>query len=143
MGASSRVANSTQLVFCKENVTPDLITRLLGLIPSKSVKVGDLAEHENGYRYSSHLGIWKLDLPNASSDDPVEDQIGQWIELLQPRLNALCRLKELGYSPYLDCMAKTSTLSLCIEAELLGQLGKLNISLSIWLYEPSEAPPTP
>ncbi|MCC6142063.1 MAG: DUF4279 domain-containing protein [Nitrospira sp.] len=143
MSASSRVANSTQLVFCRENVNPDLVTRLLGLIPSISVKVGDLAEHENGHQYSSHLGIWKLDLPTASSDDPVEDQIGQWIELLQPRLKALCQLKELGYSPYLDCMAKTKSLSLCIEPELLGQLSKLNISLSIWLYEPSGASSAP
>jgi len=35
MNASSRVANSTQLVFCKENVNPDLVTRLLDLTPLK------------------------------------------------------------------------------------------------------------
>lgn len=137
MNVSARVANSTQLVFCKENVNPDLVPRLLDLAPSNSVKVGDPAQNENGHRYSSHRGIWKLDLPNATPDDPVEDQIGKWIELLQPRLKALRQLKELGYSPYLDCMAKTRSLSLCIEPELLQQLGELNIALSIWLYEPS------
>lgn len=135
MNASAKIENSTQLVFCREDVDPDMVTRLLDLTPSESVKVGDSVEDENGHRYSSHLGIWKLDLPNVNINHTVEDQIGHWIALLQPRSAALSHLKGLGYSPYLSCKAAPGSLSLCIEPELLVRLGNLNIALSIWLYE--------
>lgn len=140
MNASAKEGNSTQLVFCRPEVTPEVITDLLGLTPTQSIRVGDAVEYENGHRRSSHLGIWKLDLPNANSDHTVEDQIGQWIELLQPRSSALSQLKELGYHPYLDCKAAPASLSLCIEPALLLQLGELNICLSVWLYEQSPFP---
>jgi FMN phosphatase YigB (HAD superfamily) len=127
--------SSTQLVFCSTDVKPEVITDLLGLTPSHSVSVGDTVEYENGHRRSSHLGIWKLDLPNANSEHTVEEQLAQWIDLLRPRSSALSQLKELGYRPYLDCKAGVGSLSLCIEPLLLMQLGELNVCLSVWLYE--------
>lgn len=142
MNASAKIENSTQLVFCREDVNPDMVTRLLDLTSSQSVKVGDSVEYENGHRYSSRLGIWKLDLPNANMNHTIEDQIGHWIEFLQPRSAALSHLKGLGYRPYLDCKAAPGSLSLCVVPELLVRLGELNISLSVWLYEqPSSSLP--
>ncbi|WP_398312393.1 DUF4279 domain-containing protein [Zoogloea sp.] len=132
---SESTANTTQLVFCSEDVNPDDVTRLLDLTPTQSVKVSDSAEYENGHRYISHLGIWKLELLNANVDHTIEEQIDQWIDLLSPRSEALSHLKGLGYRPYLDCKAASGSLSLCIEPELLVRLGELNISLSVWLYE--------
>ena len=135
MDASVQIENSTQLVFCRENVNPEVVTQLLNLSPSESVKVGDPAEYQNGHRYTSHLGIWKLNFPNSSLGLTVEDQISQWLELLKPKSAALNQLKNEGYCPYLDCKAAPGSLSLCVDPELLVGLGELNIALSVWLYE--------
>ncbi|MBB3181812.1 hypothetical protein FHW64_006253 [Variovorax sp. Sphag1AA] len=55
----------------------------------------------------------------------------------------MCWKKELGsrlgrqggYAPYLDCRAASRSLSLCIDPEVLTELGALGIALSVWLYE--------
>ena len=129
------IRNATQLVFCCENVDPDVVSQKLHLAPSESVKVGEPAEHLNGARYISHLGTWKLNLPKANADQTVEEQIGLWVELLRPKSLALNELRRMGNCPYLDCKAEAGSLSLCIEPNLLASLGELNVSLSIWLYE--------
>ena len=129
--------NSTQLIFCNKDVNPNDVTRLLGLTPSESVSVGDTAVRDNGHQYISHLGIWKHHLINADFTHTVEEQIAQWLKLLEPKSAALSQLKALGYRPYLDCKADQGSLSLCVEPDLLVQLGKLNIALSVWLYEQS------
>ena len=136
----SNFENITQLVFCRENVDPDLVTRLLDLKPSEARRVGDPAVHMNGAQYISHLGLWKLILPNCDPQSTVEQQIELWIDLLRPRSVALAQLREMDYSPYLDCKAEARSLSLCIEPESLRLLGELHISLSVWLYEQSHAP---
>jgi len=127
--------NVTHLVFCREDVEPDVVTRILGLEPTESVRVGDPAKYDNGSEYSSHLGIWKLELEDANLSETVEDQISRWVSLLEPKIEQLNQLKELGYSPYLDCIAEPDSLSLCIAPCSLLKLGELNISLSVWLYE--------
>lgn len=135
MNLAAATGNATQLVFCRENVDPDVVSRMLDLAPSESMKVGEPAEHLNGARYISHLGTWKLNLPKANADQTVEEQIGLWVELLRPKSLALSELRGMGYCPYLDCKAEAGSLSLCIEPDLLALLGELNVSLSIWLYE--------
>jgi Domain of unknown function (DUF4279) len=135
MTRSATLGNTTQLVFCRENVDPDVVTRMLTLAPTVSEKIGESAERSDGSKYLAHLGTWKLDLPNSAPTDTVEEQIASWIELLLPRTSALGKLREMGYCPYLDCRAEAGSLSLCIQPELLGSLGALNVSLSIWLYE--------
>jgi hypothetical protein len=138
MGNTPRISNYTELVFCRENVDPQVISLVLGLSPYKSVRVGDTSEDQSGGGYVSHLGIWKLALPDTNEVDTVEDQIVRWLEMLEPRSPALSELEERGYSPYLDCQAGQGALSLCIDPDLLVRLGKLGIALSIWLYEKSE-----
>lgn len=135
MNLAAAIGNATQLVFCRENVDPDLVSQMLDLAPTESVKVGESAEHLNGAQYISHLGTWKLNLPESNPDQTVEEQIGLWVELLRPKSLALNQLRGMGYSPYLDCKAEAGSLSLCIEPELLASLGEMNVSLSIWLYE--------
>lgn len=135
MKLAAATGNATQLVFCRENVDPDVVSRMLDLAPSESIKVGEPAKHLNGARYTSHLGTWKLNLPKANSDQTVEEQIGFWVELLRPKSLALNELIGMGYTPYLDCKAEAGSLSLCIEPDLLASLGELNVSLSVWLYE--------
>ena len=135
MNLAATTGNVTQFVFCRENVDPDVVSQMLDLAPSESVKVGESAEHLNGARYISHLGTWKLNMPKANPDQTVEEQIGLWIELLRPKSLALNELRGMGYCPYMDCKAEAGSLSLCIEPNLLSSLGELNVSLSIWLYE--------
>ena len=137
MNLATATGNATQLVFCRENVDPDVVSRMLELAPSESVKVGEPAVHLNGERYISHLGTWKFNLPSAKEDQTIEEQIGLWVELLRPKTLALNELRGMGYCPYLDCKAEAGSLSLCIEPDLLASLGELNVSLSIWLYEQS------
>lgn len=132
--------NATQLAFCRENVDPDVVSRLLELTPSEALKVGGSAVDLNGAPYVSHLGSWKLNLPNCDFQNTVEEQIALWIELLRPKSQALAQLREMDYSPYLDCKAETGYLSLCIEPKSLKALGELHVSLSVWLYEQSHAP---
>ena len=130
-------SNSTQLVFCRENVDPDIVSKLLDMAPSEAVRVGELIGVDGR---ASHLGIWKLDLPN-SSEQTVEEQISRWVALLRPNSTGLSRLRDMGYAPYLDCQAEAGSLSLCIEPDSLVSLGQLKISLSIWLYEKPRAQP--
>ena len=139
LNKSTIAGNSTQLVFCRENVDPNVVTRLLELTPTESLQVGDSARYSNGHPYKSRVGLWKLDLPNADPDQCVEEQVAKWLDLLQPRAVAFRALKELDYHCYLDCKAASGSLSLCIEPELLSQLGMLRISLSVWLYEQESA----
>ena len=135
------LGNSTQLVFCRENVDPDVISSMLELTPTEALKVGDPAVHVNGAPYVSHLGLWKLTLPNCDSRNTVEEQIALWIELLRPRSRALARFREMDYAPYLDCKAEAGSLSLCIEPDSLKALGDLHVSLSVWLFEQPHATP--
>lgn len=135
MGNIPQSTNSTQLVFCSENVDPSEVNQLLGLSPSEAVCVGEPLNYGNGYTRSSHLGIWKSDLPEGCGTDSVEEQILQWLALLEPRIDAFKQLHKEGHRPYLDCKAAGGSLSLCIDPEVLVRLGTLNVSLSIWLYE--------
>jgi hypothetical protein len=127
--------NQTQLVFCRENVDPEFVTRLLGFSPSVALKVGDITTIWGGPETPSQMGIWKLDLPSLTSADTVEEQLAQWVNLLNPKARALADLRAADYAPYIDCKAERGSLSLCVEPELLSALGRLGVSLSIWLYE--------
>lgn len=127
--------NMTQLAFCRDNVDPDVVTRRLGLMPSESTKIGETAEHLNGLPYKSQLGTWKLNLPNADQGQPIEEQIGHWISLLQHKTPALKQLRDMGYTSYLDCRSEAGSLSLCIEPIHLTALGEMGVSPSIWLFE--------
>jgi hypothetical protein len=130
------IGNETYLVFCRDNVDPDVVTRILELSPSESLHVGDTGHYEwNGQPYVSQVGLWKLRLPGADNTQRVEDQISGWIELLRPKSTALGLLRELGYNPYIDCRAEPGSLSLCIDPEVLTALGALNVALSVWLHE--------
>jgi hypothetical protein len=127
--------NETQLIFCRENVDPDVVSRFLELTPSQSMKVGEKAIRADGECYISNVGIWKLNLPGVSGNETVEEQLALWLILLQPKSVGLHHLRELGYCPYLDCKASSGSLSLCIDPELLKAIGELKVALSIWLYE--------
>ena len=127
--------NQTQLVFCRENVDPDFVTHLLGLSPSEALKVGEPTGIWGGPETPSQIGVWKLDLPGPDADDTVEEQLARWVEVLHPKTEALASLRAADYAPYIDCKAERGSLSLCIEPALLSALGKLDVSLSIWLYE--------
>ena len=135
MRASGPLQNLTQLVFCRDNVNPDLVTSRLGLKPSEVLKLGELAKTGVRAGSPSTVGLWKLDLPVAGEDLTVEDQLTKWVKILQPRSSALKNLRQEGYAPYLDCRAESGSLSLCISPCLLTALGELNVALSIWLYE--------
>jgi len=130
--------NVTHLIFCREDVDPDVVTKILCLEPTESVRVGDSEKYDNGSEYTSHNGVWKLELEDANRTETVEDQISRWVSLLEPKIEQLNQLKELGYSPYLDCIAEPGSLSLCIAPHSLQKLSELNISLSVWLYENKE-----
>jgi hypothetical protein len=135
MNPLDHARNQTQLVFCRENVDPDFVTRLLGLNPSEALKVGDPTKIWDAPEAPSHLGVWKLDIPEVNESDTIEEQLSRWVDLLQPKAAALASLRATGYAPYIDCKAERRSLSLCIEPALLSALGQLNVSLSIWLYE--------
>lgn len=137
MGSLDPARNQTQLVFCRENVDPELITQFLGFPPSEALKVGDITRIGSGPETRSQMGIWKLDLLGSRSADTVEEQLAQWVKLLQPKAGALASLRAADYAPYIDCKAERGSLSLCIEPEVLSALGHLGVSLSIWLYEES------
>lgn len=117
--------STTTLVFCRPGVDSSFITRTLGIQPTESKAAID----------PSDIGTWKLSINMLAESNTIEAQIGEWLHFLEPRGEALASLLGLGYSPYLDCRAEPRSLSLCIEPENLIRLGKLGISLSVWLYE--------
>jgi hypothetical protein len=81
MSRSSRQAGHvSSLVFCRENVDPDFVTAELGLQPNSTQRVGEPLRYAGGAEIpSSHLGIWKLELPGGVARDSVEEQIDLWI----------------------------------------------------------------
>jgi hypothetical protein len=135
MHASDPLNSITQLVFCRDNVDPDHVTEMLGLKPSEVLKLGEHAKTGVRAGIPSAVGLWKLDLQIVGEDLTVEEQLAEWVELLQPRSAALKNLRKEGYAPYIDCRAEKGSLSLCISPCLLTSLGELNVSLSVWLYE--------
>ena len=126
--------NSTELIFCRETVDPDLVTRTLDLQPTLSYKTGDIVAVGNIQRPSS-VGMWKLRLPDSQFAESVEEQLGRWVTLLHAKREHVAHLRRLGYSPYLDCKAEKGSLALCVEPDVLAGLGVLGVSLSVWLYE--------
>ncbi len=126
--------NFTELVFCRETVDPDLVTQMLDLRPTLSYKVGDIVVVGDIERPSA-VGMWKLRLPDAQAGETVEEQLGKWLTFLCAKNERMNQLRQLGYSPYLDCRAEKGSLSLCVEPEILTGLGALGIALSVWLYE--------
>jgi len=137
MSNSLPAGHLSSLVFCRENVDPDVVTTALGLQPTSIQRLGEPLRYPGGAEIpSSHLGIWKLKLPGGVEGDSVEEQIERWIEILTPKASRLKRLRELDYAPYLDCPYRRSDLSVCVEPPQLAALGTLQVSLSIWLYNP-------
>jgi Domain of unknown function (DUF4279) len=124
------VGNLTQLVFCNPVVFPQEVTRILDMRPSFAERIEPQLSST-----TSPLGTWKLQLTTLNTKDSVEAQVDAWISLLEPKASAFDQLKEKGYRPYLDCRADKDSLSICIEPEALIKLGRLNIALSLWVYE--------
>lgn len=140
MSSHQPAGHVSSLVFCRENVDPDVVTAALGLQPTSTQKLGEPLRYPGGAVIpSSHLGTWKLKLPGSVEGDSVEEQIERWLEILKPKASGLKRLRELDYAPYLDCPYRQSDLSVCIEPLQLAALGELQVSLSIWLYDPPAA----
>ena len=115
--------NQTQLVFCRENVDPDLVTQLLGFTPSEALKVGDITRIWGGPETPSQLGVWKLNLPGLISGDTVEEQLARWVELLKPKAEALVNLRAADYAPYIDCKAERGSLSLALSPRCYRRWG--------------------
>lgn len=126
--------NCTELIFCRDTVDPDFVTHTLGLRPTQSYKVGDVVAIGNIERPSA-VGMWKLRLDDCQAVETVEEQLGRWLMLLSTKSERMNHLRQLGYSPYLDCRAEKGSLSLCIDPEVLTGLGALGIALSVLLYE--------
>ena len=139
MKNSQASGHVSSLVFCRENVDPDFVTATVGLVPTSLQRVGEPFRYSDGTEILSHLGTWKLTLPGGVESDSVEEQIDRWIEVLSPKTSALARLRELDYAPYLDCPYRRSDLGVCIEPTQLKALGDLNVSLSLWLFDPPPA----
>lgn len=126
--------NCTELIFCRDTVDPDFVTHTLGLRPTQSYKVGDVVAIGDIERPSA-VGMWKLRLDDCQAVETVEEQLGRWLMLLNTKSERMNHLRQLGYSPYLDCRAEKGSLSLCIDPEVLTGLGALGIALSVLLYE--------
>lgn len=126
--------NCTELIFCRDTVDPDFVTNTLGLRPTQSYKVGDVVAIGDIERPSA-VGMWKLRLDDCQAVETVEEQLGRWLKLLSTKSERMNHLRQLGYSPYLDCRAEKGSLSLCVDPETLAGLGGLGIALSVWLYE--------
>lgn len=126
--------NCTELIFCRDTVDPDFVTHTLGLRPTQSYKVGDVVAIGDIERPSA-VGMWKLRLDDCQAVETVEEQLGRWLMLLSTKSERMNHLRQLGYSPYLDCRAEKGSLSLCIDPEVLTGLGALGIALSVLLYE--------
>jgi hypothetical protein len=135
MDPLDRSRNQSQLVFCRENVDPDFVTQIMGLVPTEALTVGDPTRIWGGPEVPSQVGVWKLDLPGSSDGVTIEDQLARWVDLLRPKTAALSKLRSADYAPYFDCKAEQGSGALCIDPELLSALGHVGVSLSIWLYE--------
>jgi hypothetical protein len=131
--------NCTELTFCQASVDPGFVTHTLELQPTLSYKVGDVVGVGEIERPSA-VGMWKLRLPEVHAVGTVEEQLVQWLALLGAKSGCMSHLRQLGYSPYIDCRAAKGSLSLCVDPDVLAGLGALGIALSVWLYEaPSTA----
>ena len=128
--------NITWLVFRRPEVDPDQVTEIPGLQPSETLRVGEIYPWYGGERVSD-VGSWKLRLKPRHYYDRIEDQLEDWIQLLQPKADALRRLHDFGYGGYIDGKAASRSLSVCIEPAVLTALGELGLALDIWLYEQS------
>ena len=91
MHAPSPLNNTTQLVFCRDNVDPDVVTDRLGFRPSEALKLGETASTGVGAGSPSSVGLWKLDLPEAGEDLTVEDQLSFSMQFMWRVIFTACR----------------------------------------------------
>jgi hypothetical protein len=135
MKVSPKFGLVTRLVFCSEDVDPEVVTKTLGFTPTFSQRVGEAAADWEGREYTAHLGTWKLKLPGEVENLPLEQQLEQWLTVLEPKSAALGHLNGLGYRGYIDCPGHEADLSAYLEPPLMKRLGELTVGVSIWLYE--------
>lgn len=128
------MSSCTELIFCRDTVDPDFVTRTLELQPTLSFNVGDVVPIGKIERPSA-VGLWKLRLAPIEDTETVEEQLGRWLALLEPKSGCMSHLRHVGYSPYIDCRAAEGSLALCVDPEILTGLGALGVALSVWLYE--------
>jgi Domain of unknown function (DUF4279) len=124
----------TELVICNALVKPDEITSLLDLKPSSSKNLGDLISSDEGLKFKSNVGIWRLSFPESYPMPSIEEQLEQWYERLKSRSSAFKRLREMGHLPYIDCRADIDILDIFLTAELNASIGTLGIGISIWPF---------
>jgi len=139
-------ATSTFLITA-EVLEPAEISTLLKLQPSRSWRRGRATTVHNKDGSVRALGGrhensgWKLFADPSWIERPLEEQLDDWLSLLQPRGAALRQLSERGYSCNLDVfITEPENVTCRFEPRILQALGELGVGILLSVEVMEQAP---
>jgi hypothetical protein len=121
------------LRYIGDNVDPDVITSVLGIIPSVSHKKGENRKERGKSKYT--VGLWGL-RSDLSSKRPLEEHIDHILDLVKPKTNSVLMLLDKGYRGdlYCTCTARGDSCRISASPVVMSQILSLNFSITIDLY---------
>jgi hypothetical protein len=137
-----------------DDLEPDLVTSVLGWLPSESWRRGERKRFmrpdgtERVFDSIHDRGGWKLITTDEERVRSLQDQVAAWLERLQVNGPALQSLRDRGWEVELNCFAATSE-CLDLPVDVLGYLAGLGVGLALTFSaggsesaaEPLTAPP--
>jgi hypothetical protein len=144
LNEDSEYVGSVSLILIGEDLDPDIVSSALELAPSQCWRRGEkslrLADGTTQVRESEYeWGGWKLFVAVEHKDGPIESQLQYWVELLQPRIATLKRLRLLGHECALDVFVtsnETASFALC--SRLLKSVAALEVEMRLSFWASSE-----
>lgn len=125
-------AGSVSLFITGRTLDPTLVTRLLGITPSRSWRAGDAVQIA-GRSFERHHedGGWKYYFEHKKNAS-IEFQLDTWVHILEDKIQALHELRSQGNYCRLSWFAASSaTVSIVVPSELQSALAQLGLDWEI------------
>ena len=127
--------SSVTLVITGENISPDEVTSIIGLIPNKVWKKGDERKFKNGRVFVYPWSGWKLLMDDEVADKGFEEQLAYWCAILFPRKEALEQITSKSMSIFLECyLSVEDQITTSVDNHLLTKLASTGASLSFSIF---------
>ena len=138
---------SATFMVVAEDLEPELVTKAVGIFPSRSWRVG---EHADVRKVSgepmatarpAEWGCWKAFVPTHLENEPLERLLEHWQVLLTPRKSYLAELSERGWELVIDCYLATATTELVeLPAATLRAFGEIGVGIDIHFFSDAAKP---
>lgn len=118
-----------------KNVSPDEITRFLGLQPSRVFNIGDLMDKRSIIRAKVNIWIYSIEKPMPSFD--INDYLTPLLDSLETKKDLISKLnQEQNVRCIIECpiWIEDETPILCLTPRIMQRIIELNAEIDFDLY---------